>query len=235
MKLKILVVDDDPNTLAQLSRAFRFEGMEAVIADSADKALQRLRDERVDAVVSDVIMPGKTGIELLETIRREHPELPVILISGQATIDMAVRAVQNGAVDFLEKPASAQKIILTVENAVRLRRLEVENRELRREVGEGEMRFVSPAMKRVTSQIEMVAGTESSVLIHGETGVGKELVARAIHQSSGRREGPFVKLNSAAVPAELIESELFGHEKGSFTGAISRHVGKFEAAQGGTL
>ncbi len=235
MKLRILIVDDDPNTLAQLARAFRFEDLEAVVADSAAKAMERLREERLDAVVSDVVMPGASGLELLDMIRAERPDLPVIMISGQATIDMAVRATRAGAVDFLEKPVSAQKVIVTVENAVRLRRLQDENRELKRQVGDGDLLVKSAAMQRVAQQIEMVAATESAVFIQGETGVGKELVARAIHQASRRHDGPFVKLNCAAVPAELIESELFGHEKGSFTGAISRHIGKFEAAEGGTL
>jgi len=235
MRLKILIVDDDPNTLAQLSRAFRLEGMEAAVADSADRALARLREEPFDAVVSDVVMPGTSGLELLEAIRRERAEVPVVLISGQATIEMAVRATRSGAVDFLEKPVSAQKLLVTVENAVRLCRLEEENRELRRQVGDGELLFRSAAMHKVLEQVEMVAPTESAVCILGETGAGKELVARAIHRASPRRDGPFVKLNCAAVPAELIESELFGHEKGSFTGAIARHIGKFEAAQRGTL
>ena len=235
MKLKILIVDDDPNTLAQLARAFRMEGLEAVVAESAETALQRLRENGVDAVVSDVVMPGTSGLELLEAIRRERPDLPVVMISGQATIEIAVRATRSGAIDFLEKPVSAQKLLVTVENAVRLRRLEEENVELRRQVGDGELLFRSPAMQRVASQVELVAPTDSTVCILGETGVGKELVARAVHRASPRRDGPFVQLNCAAVPAELIESELFGHEKGSFTGAVSRHIGKFEAANDGTL
>ncbi len=235
MKLKILIVDDDPNTLAQLARAFRMEGLEAVVAESAETALQRLRENGVDAVVSDVVMPGTSGLELLEAIRRERPDLPGVMISGQATIEIAVRATRSGAIDFLEKPVSAQKLLVTVENAVRLRRLEEENVELRRQMGDGELLFRSPAMKQVASQVELVAPTDSTVCILGETGVGKELVARAIHRASPRRDGPFIQLNCAAVPAELIESELFGHEKGSFTGAVSRHIGKFEAANGGTL
>ena len=132
MKLKVLIVDDDPNTLAQLARAFRMEGLEAVVAESAETALQRLRENGVDAVVSDVVMPGTSGLELLEAIRRERPDLPVVMISGQATIEIAVRATRSGAIDFLEKPVSAQKLLVTVENAVRLRRLEEENVELRR-------------------------------------------------------------------------------------------------------
>ena len=235
MKLKILIVDDDPNTLAQLARAFRMEGLEAVVAESAETALQRLRENGVDAIVSDVVMPGTSGLELLEAIRRERPDLPGVMISGQATIEIAVRATRSGAIDFLEKPVSAQKLLVTVENAVRLRRLEEENVELRRQMGDGELLFRSPAMKQVASQVELVAPTDSTVCILGETGVGKELVARAIHRASPRRDGPFIQLNCAAVPAELIESELFGHEKGSFTGAVSRHIGKFEAANGGTL
>ena len=235
MKLKLLIVDDDPNTLAQLSRAFRMEGLEAVVAESAETALQRLRENGVDAVVSDVVMPGTSGLELLEAIRRERPDLPVVMISGQATIEIAVSATRSGAIDFLEKPVSAQKLLVTVENAVRLRRLEEENVELRRQMGGGELLFRSRAMQQVASQVELVAPTDSTVCILGETGVGKELVARAIHRTSPRRDGTFVQLNCAAVPAELIESELFGHEKGSFTGAVSRHIGKFEAASGGTL
>ena len=235
LKLRILIVDDDANTLAQLARAFRMEGLEALIADSAERALELLRREKLDAVVSDVVMPGTSGLQLLDAIGRERPELPVVLVSGQATIEMAVQATRSGAVDFLEKPVSAQKLLLTVENAVRLRRLEEENRELRRQVGDGDLLFRSPAMARVAEQVELVAPTDSAVCILGETGAGKELVARAIHRAGPRRDNPFVKLNCAAVPAELIESELFGHEKGSFTGAISRHIGKFEAAEGGTL
>jgi DNA-binding NtrC family response regulator len=233
--MKVLIVDDDPNTLAQLSRAFRMEGQEAVVADSAAKALERLREDQPDAVVSDVVMPGTSGLELLESIRQVRPDVPVVMISGQASIEMAVRATRSGALDFLEKPVSAQKLLVTVENAVRLRRLEDENRELRKLAGDGDLVFTSLAMKKVAEQVEMVAPTESVVCILGETGVGKELVARAIHNASPRHQGPFVKLNCAAVPGELIESELFGHEKGSFTGAISRHIGKFEAAQKGTL
>ena len=211
MKIKVLIVDDDANTLAQLARAFRMEGQEAVIADSAEKALERLREDRPDAVVSDVVMPGTSGLDLLDALRKERPDLPVIMISGQASIEMAVRATRSGALYFLEKPVSAQKLMVTVENAVRLQKLEVENRELRRQVGEGDLLFRSPAMKRVAEQIEMVAAADSGVCIMGETGVGKELVAKEIHRSSPRREGPFVKLNCAAIPAELIESELFGH------------------------
>src|SRR5262249_5614728 len=152
--------------------------------------------------------------------------------SGQATVEMAVRATRLGALDFLEKPISADKLLLTVENSVRLVRLEEENRQLRRRVGRHDLIWKSDAMQRVMDQIDRVAPTESRVCILGETGTGKELVARSIHERSGRRDRPFVTLNCAAVPSELIESELFGHEKGAFTGAATRHLGKFEQANG---
>ncbi len=160
---------------------------------------------------------------------------PVVMISGQATLDMAVRATKLGAIDFLEKPLSTEKLLLTVENVLRLKRLEDENRELRARVGKHEIVWKSAAMERVMAQVKRVAAGESRVCILGETGTGKELIARAVHDASARRGGPFVTLNCAAVPGELIESELFGHEKGSFTGAASRHTGKFEQAHRGTL
>ena len=180
-------------------------------------------------------MPEKDGITLLGEMRALGVTTPVVMISGQATVDMAVRATKLGAIDFLEKPLSTDKLLLTVENALRLKRLEEENRELRARVGRHEIVWKSDAMRRVMGQVERVAAGESRVCIFGETGTGKELIARAIHEGSARRAGPFVTLNCAAVPAELIESELFGHEKGSFTGAGARHLGKFEQAHHGTL
>ena len=157
------------------------------------------------------------------------------MMSGQAHIAMAVRATQMGAIDFLEKPTSSDKLLLTVENALRLKRLEEENRQLRQKLGKHEMVFTDESMKRVLAQIERVAPTETRICILGESGTGKELVARTLHARSHRSAGPLITLNCAAVPAELVESELFGHEKGAFTGAAARHVGKFEQAQGGTL
>jgi DNA-binding NtrC family response regulator len=157
------------------------------------------------------------------------------MISGQASIEMAVRATRLGAVDFLEKPLSTDKLLLTVENVLKLKRLEDENRELRQRVGQHAIVYLGEAMRRVMAQVDRVAASETRVCILGETGTGKELIARALHQRSPRRDGPFVTLNCAAVPGELIESELFGHEKGSFTGAASRHIGKFEQAHRGTL
>jgi two-component system, NtrC family, nitrogen regulation response regulator NtrX len=180
-------------------------------------------------------MPGKSGLEFLEEIKSAGVKAPVILISGQANIEMAVRATKLGALDFLEKPLSTDKLLVTVENALRLSRLEDENRELKRRLGKHQLIGSGAAMKRLVAQIDRVAGSETRVCILGETGTGKELVARAIHDRSLRREAPFITLNCAAVPAELIESELFGHEKGAFTGAAGRHIGKFEQAEAGTL
>src|SRR5580658_909285 len=232
---RLLIVDDDANTLASLSRAFRLAGEEAVIADSGTRALELLRAQSFDLIFSDVVMPGMDGIALLEEIRAMGVATPVVMISGQATVDMAVRATKLGAVDFLEKPLSSDKLLLTAENALRLARLERENRELRQRTGGNEIIWSSDAMRRVMSQVERVAAGESRVCILGETGTGKELIARAVHDGSPRRKAAFVTLNCAAVPQELIESELFGHEKGAFTGAASRHLGKFEQAHRGTL
>jgi two-component system nitrogen regulation response regulator NtrX len=234
-KAHLLLVDDEPNTLASLSRAFRMAGHEATVCDNAGRALELLRTDSFDLILSDVVMPGKSGLELLEDLKKAGVKTPIVLISGQANIEMAVRATKLGALDFLEKPLSTDKLLVTVENALRLSRLEDENRELRQRLGKHELIGSGPAMTRLLAQIERVAASETRVCILGETGTGKELVARAIHEKSARRESAFVTLNCAAVPAELIESELFGHEKGAFTGAAAKHAGKFEQAEGGTL
>jgi two-component system nitrogen regulation response regulator NtrX len=234
-KAHLLLVDDDANTLASLSRAFRLAGHEATVCDNATRAVELLRTEKFDLIFSDVVMPGKSGLEFLEEIKNAGVKAPVILISGQANIEMAVRATKLGALDFLEKPLSTDKLLVTVENALRLSRLEDENRELRRRLGKHQLVGSGPAMKKLLAQIDKVAASETRICILGETGTGKELVARAIHDRSQHREMPFITLNCAAVPAELIESELFGHEKGAFTGAAGRHIGKFEQAEGGTL
>jgi two-component system nitrogen regulation response regulator NtrX len=234
-KAHLLLVDDDPNTLASLSRAFRLAGHEATVCDNATRALELLRTEVFDLILSDVVMPGKSGLELLEDLKKAGTKTPVVLISGQANIEMAVRATKLGALDFLEKPLSTDKLLVTVENALRLSRLEDENRQLRDRLGKHELVGSGPAMAKLLAQIDRVAPSETRVCILGETGTGKELVARAIHEKSPRRENAFVTLNCAAVPAELIESELFGHEKGAFTGAAAKHLGKFEQADGGTL
>src|ERR1700757_3665291 len=193
-KAHLLLVDDEPNTLASLSRAFRLAGHEATVCDNAGRALELLRTESFDLILSDVVMPGKSGLELLEDLKKTGVKTPIVLISGQANIDMAVRATKLGALDFLEKPLSTDKLLVTVENALRLSRLEDENRELRHRLGKHELVGSGPAMKRLVSQIERVAASETRVCILGETGTGKELVARAIHEKSQRRDHSFITL-----------------------------------------
>jgi len=234
-KAHLLIVDDEANTLASLSRAFRLAGHEAVVCDNAAKALELATAQPFDLILSDVVMPGKDGLTLLEELKTAGVASPVVMMSGQAHIEMAVKATRLGALDFLEKPISTDKLLLTVDNALKLGRLEHENQELRQRLGKHTPVWHGEAMRRVMAQVERVAASESRVCILGETGTGKELIARTLHEKSSRSAGPFVTLNCAAVPAELIESELFGHEKGSFTGAAARHLGKFEQAQRGTI
>ena len=234
-KAQLLIVDDEANTLASLARAFRLAGHEAVVCDNAAKALELAQGQVFDLILSDVVMPGKNGLVLLEELKVAGVTSAVVMMSGQAHIEMAVKATRLGALDFLEKPISTEKLLLTVENALKLGRLETENSELRRRVGKHRAVWSGEAMRKVMAQVERVAASEARVCILGETGTGKELIARTVHEKSGRSGGPFVTLNCAAVPAELIESELFGHEKGSFTGAGARHLGKFEQANRGTI
>ncbi len=234
-KANILIVDDEANTLASLARAFRLAGHEAVVCDNAERALALALAQPFDLILSDVVMPRRDGLSLLEDLKNAGVAAPVVMMSGQAHIEMAVRATRLGALDFLEKPLSTEKLLVTVENALKLTRLETENRDLRARVGKHTLVFSGETMRRVMAQIERVAASETRVCIYGETGTGKELVARTLHEKSPRAAGPFVTLNCAAVPAELIESELFGHEKGSFTGAAQRHTGKFEQAHRGML
>jgi two-component system, NtrC family, nitrogen regulation response regulator NtrX len=234
-KAHLLIVDDEANTLASLSRAFRLAGHEATVCDNATKAFELARSQSFDLIISDVVMPGKDGLSLLEELKSQGVTTPVVMMSGQAHIDMAVRATRLGALDFLEKPISTDKLLLTVENALKLQRLESENRQLRQRLGKHEIVWAGETIKKLMVQIERVAASETRVCILGETGTGKELIARTLHERSPRATGPFVTLNCAAVPAELIESELFGHEKGSFTGAAGRHIGKFEQAERGTI
>jgi two-component system nitrogen regulation response regulator NtrX len=234
-KAHILIIDDDANTLASLARAFRLAGHEATVCDNAARALELAKADRFDLILSDVVMPGKDGIALLEDLKNIGIATPTVMMSGQATIEMAVKATRLGASDFLEKPISTDKLLLTVENALRLTRLEAENRDLKRRLGRHHIIWASPAMREVMGQVDQVAASETRVCVRGETGTGKELIARTLHEKSPRRNGPFISLNCAAIPAELMESELFGHEKGSFTGAAARHIGKFEQAHRGTL
>src|SRR6184192_514071 len=234
-KAHLLIVDDEAGTLASLSRAFRLAGHDATVCDNATKAVELAKSNHFDMIFSDVVMPGKDGLTFLEEVRSLGVTIPVVMMSGQAHIEMAVRATKLGALDFLEKPISTDKLLLTVENALKLQRLESENRHLRHRLGKHEIIWTGETMKKIMAQVERVGASETRVCILGETGTGKELVARTLHERSPRVSSPFITLNCAAVPAELIESELFGHEKGSFTGAAARHIGKFEQAEHGTL
>lgn len=236
---KILILDDEPNTQKTLRRALELEGYQSVTAGTIQEAQQAIDKESPDLCLFDVRLPDGDGIELLEKLRKEGVHTPVVMMSGHGSIDEAVKATRLGARDFLEKPIGQDRLLLTIENALRVRRLEEENAELRREAletrGLDDLLGRSTVMQTLKQQIERVAESEGRVLITGENGTGKELIARALHLASGRRNKPFVSLNCAAVPGELIESELFGHEKGSFTGAVKQKLGKFERADGGTL
>ena len=236
MKPKILIVDDDQGTLASLSRAFALEGYTAVTAPSAARGLEKLAEEPVDAVLSDVVMPEMDGLEFLSRVKERAPDVPVILMSGQATVETAVKATRMGALDFVEKPVGLDRLLLTLRNALRLDRLQRENRELQK-YWQDELALIgdSPAMAALRSLVERAAPSDVPILIQGENGTGKELVARAVHDLSPRSGQSFVKMNCAAVPAELVESELFGHEKGAFSGAVAQRRGRFEQADGGTL
>jgi DNA-binding NtrC family response regulator len=207
----LLIVDDEANTLASLARAFRLAGHEASVCDNAAHALELAKARPFDLIFCDVVMPGKDGLSFLETLRAQGNDTPVVMMSGQAHIEMAVRATRLGAIDFLEKPVSTDRLLLTVENVLKLKQLEAENRRLRQRLGKHEMVWSGEVMRKVMAQVERVAASETRVCILGETGTGKELAARGLHERSPRAQGPFVTLNCAAVPAELIESELFGH------------------------
>ncbi|MEW5739478.1 MAG: sigma-54 dependent transcriptional regulator [Myxococcota bacterium] len=235
MAATVLIVDDERNILLTLSQALQLEDYKTEVAANAQVALDVLASRPVDAVLMDVKMPDMDGITALEKMRALRPELPIIMMSGHGTIDTAVKATQLGARDFLEKPISRDRLLLALKNALEVTRMQGELAELRAEVGRFDMVGQGEAMKKIYALIQRAAPSEGRVLITGENGSGKELIARAIHQHSRRKAGPFVKLNCAAVPHELIESELFGHEKGSFTGAITARRGKFELADSGTL
>jgi len=236
MSKKILVIDDETSILDILAGILSDEGFAPICVDSAEKGLEQLKTEAVDLVLLDIWMPGMDGIEALKQIKEDYPELQVIMISGHGTIETAVQATKIGAFDFIEKPLSYDKIVLAIKNGLRFSRLETENLILRQKANHKPfLTGNSTAIKNLREQIERVAPTDAWVLIRGEHGTGKELVAQAIHRLSESNTKPMVEVNCAAIPEELIESELFGHEKGSFTGAQTSKRGKFDQADGGML
>ena len=236
MSNKILVIDDEISILDSLAGILSDEGFTPICVDSAEKGLKQIKTEAVDLVLLDIWMPGMDGIEALKKIKDEYPELPVIMISGHGTIETAVQATKIGAFDFIEKPLSYDKIVLAINNGLRFSQLETENLILRQKANnKPSLTGNSPSIKNLKDQIERVAPTDAWVLIRGEHGTGKELVAQSIHRLSERSTKPMVEVNCAAIPEELIESELFGHEKGSFTGAQTGKRGKFDQADGGML
>ena len=233
---RVLVIDDEAGIRQILRDILTDEGYDVVVAEDGIDGLQIARDGRVDLVFLDVWLPRRGGIDVLKDLKELQPDLPVVVISGHGNIDLAVKAVKLGAFDFLEKPLSLDRVTTIAKNALAIANLQRENRTLRnRLVQHDRMISVSPAMARVVQLIEQSAASDSRIMIYGENGTGKELVAREIHSRSERSDGPFVEVNCAAIPDTLIESELFGHEKGAFTSAVARRRGKFEMADGGTL
>ncbi|MEL6629547.1 MAG: sigma-54 dependent transcriptional regulator, partial [Bacteroidota bacterium] len=233
---KILIIDDEEVIRMTLEEILEYEDYEVALAADGKEGLDMLLKHTYDAVICDIKMPKMNGMEVLSRAVAEKPETPIIMISGHGDIETAVEATKKGAYDFLEKPPDLNRLLLTVRNAIEKKDLVVETKKLKRKISRvrpiiGE----SPVMMKVQETIDRVAPTDARVLITGSNGTGKELVARWIHEKSGRASGPLIEVNCAAIPSELIESELFGHEKGSFTGAHKQRIGKFEQANGGTL
>ena len=235
-KQTILIVDDEPEILKTVSGLLEDEGYSTITAPNGTDGLAKLQDSEVSLMLLDIFMPGIDGLETLGRAREAAPEVPVVMISGQATVDAAVKAIKLGAVDFVEKPLQPERLLLSVKNALamedlkfRYGRLAGELKKQRQMLGESE------PMRKLREEIKRAAPSRARVLIVGENGTGKELVAAAIHEMSPRKDKPFVKVNCAAIPRDLIESELFGHEKGAFTGALARKEGKFDLADGGSL
>jgi two-component system nitrogen regulation response regulator NtrX len=232
----ILVVDDEQSIRESLDGILQDEGFRTISAETGEDALAMLGAENPDLILLDIWLPGMDGLETLHRIRENNPEQLVIMMSGHGTIETAVKATKLGAYDFIEKPLSLEKVLISIENALKVSRLVEENRTLKASMAkEYEMVGTSPAIQNLKEQITIAAPTSGWVLITGENGTGKELVARAIHHYSKRSDKPFVEVNCAAIPEELIESELFGHEKGAFTGATTQRKGKFDQANEGTL
>jgi two-component system nitrogen regulation response regulator NtrX len=236
MNEHVLIVDDERAIQSSLRGVLEDEGYRVTAVGSGADAIARVAEEAPDVIFLDIWMPGLDGLEVLTELKRIRPDATVVMISGHATIETAVKATKLGAYDFIEKPLSLEKTLLTLTRAIEHGRLERENAQLRARLDlQWDIVGESPVMLALRQQIATAAPSNGRVLIHGENGSGKELVARAIHRLSTRTEHPFVEVNCAAIPEELIESELFGHEKGAFTGAVARRKGKFEAAHSGTL
>ncbi len=239
LALKALVVDDDAANLASMRRVLEREQLTVLTAESAQRALEIIRQEPVAVIVTDFQMPGMTGLDLLRSVKRMAPETEVIVITAHGTIELAVEAMKLGAYDFVVKPFKRHDIVRGVQRALEKRRLVVENRQLRAQLNQtiGKERIVgqSLAIRDTLEMIDQVAPSSATVMLSGESGTGKELFAKAIHDGSPRASGPFVAINCAAIPDSILEAELFGHEKGAFTGAASRKEGRFERANRGTL
>src|SRR5207248_1425431 len=232
----ILIVDDEPGIRQSLKGVLEDEGYKASVAESGEACIESLRKRPFDVVLLDVWLPGMDGLETLEKVREIENAPEVIMISGHGTIETAVKATKLGAYDFLEKPLSIDRVLVVLKNALDHRRLRLQNEQLR-EAASTPSNIVgeSVPMKALRQQLALMAGTNGRVLIFGESGTGKELVAHALHAMSLRAPNPFVEVNCAAIPEDMIESELFGHMKGSFTSAHERKIGKFQKADGGTL
>ncbi|ULQ57516.1 sigma-54 dependent transcriptional regulator [Flavihumibacter rivuli] len=232
----ILIIDDERAIRKTLGEILSYEGYKIDEASDGEEGLKKFREKTYDVVLCDIKMPKLDGIEFLEKAREANPDVPIIMISGHGTIETAVEAVKKGAFDYISKPPDLNRLLITLRNAMDKTTLVTETKVLKRKVGRvQEMIGDSPAIMRIKETVDKVAPTEARVLITGENGVGKELVARWLHEKSNRSGGPLIEVNCAAIPGELIESELFGHEKGSFTSAIKQRIGKFEQANGGTL
>ena len=236
MRPTVLIVDDEGGVRSALSGVLGDEGYVVETVDSGEACLERVVGRVFDVIILDIWLPGIDGLDTLITLRERGVDGQVVMISGHGSIEAAVRAIKLGAFDFVEKPLSLEKTVLVVRNALRQRRLEIENRALRADVDRRQVMVgESSVMVQLRAQVAMAAPTNGRVLIHGENGTGKELVARSVHALSRRSAGPFVEVNCAAIPEDLIESELFGHMRGAFTGAVSDRRGKFEIAHGGTI
>jgi len=232
----ILIIDDEAGIRSSLAGILSDEGFRTITAETGAQGIEKLRDEFPDLILLDIWMPGMDGLETLTQIREEFPDQMVIMMSGHGTIDTAVKATRLGAFDFIEKPLSLEKVLHSIQQAMKVRQLVEENRSLKATIAkEYEMVGNSAPIRDLKNQIRIAAPTSGWVLITGENGTGKELVARAIHLQSQRKSRPFIEVNCAAIPEELIESELFGHEKGAFTGATTQRKGKFDLAHEGTL